>query len=736
MAAMSRVIIVSNRLPITASVKHGRLSVAQSTGGLATGLHGLHRDTGGLWIGWPGDTTGMAPDEATELDRLLADRSLVPCPLTQDEVSAYHSDFANGVLWPLFHYLLDRMPYQPRDFEVYRRVNERFADLVAAHYRPGDTIWIHDYQLAVVPAFVRDRLPQARIGFFLHIPFPTAEVLRILPWREELLRGLLGADLVGFHTLSYARHFANSLIHLLGLTPDVDRVTYDARTVRFGAFPMGIEAAAFEAKARSPETIAEATRIRRENGAEHLLLGVDRLDYTKGIPRRLLAVERLLQKHPELRGKVCLVQVAVPSRTEVGEYAAFTADVNRLVGRLNGEFGTPTSVPVHYLYRAFTQQELVAMYRAADVMLVTPLRDGMNLVAKEFVASRPDEDGVLVLSEFAGAAAEMGEASLVNPYDIDACADAIHAAITVAATERRARMRALRDRVRRFDVHRWARTFLDALEEANVGAFQGSPEALDRTSVSPVAERVAQAERVLLLLDYDGTLVPLASRPELAVPGDELLALLAALVRHPRNMVHVVSGRPHKLLEEWFGQLELGLHAEHGLWSRDPGGRWRMNWAGDVAWKPRVLEILEQVTARTPGSTIEEKDLSVAWHYRMCDSEFGEWQAKELKIHLTHALSNVPVTVLSGNKVVEVQPHGIHKGLVATQLCRAFPNALPIALGDDETDENLFAALPVDAITIHVGSRPSRARYNVRDAKAVRRLLAGLTGAGDSTPPA
>ncbi|MBI4860966.1 MAG: bifunctional alpha,alpha-trehalose-phosphate synthase (UDP-forming)/trehalose-phosphatase [Candidatus Riflebacteria bacterium] len=723
---MGRLLIVSNRLPVSTKVEHGKLSVVPSAGGLATGLKGPHEESGGLWIGWPGDTSRLDKGQIEGLERELLDLRAVPCYLSPGEVRAYYDGVSNGFLWPLFHYLLDKIPYSTSEWDAYRQVNERFATLTANHYRPGDTVWVHDYQLALVPSLLREMIPEARIGFFLHIPFPATEVFRIFPWREELLLGLLGADLVGFHTLSYARHFGNSLIHILGLTPDVDRVRSGGRTVRFGAYPMGIDFITFDRLARTESVRAEVARLRYENQDLRLLLGVDRLDYTKGIPRRLLSIERLLQKHPELRGRVRLIQVAVPSREHVDEYESFTSEVNGLVGRINGAFGTATSTPVHYLHQSVSQKDLLALYAATDVMLVTPLRDGMNLVAKEFVAARTDEDGVLVLSEFAGAAAEMAGALLVNPYNVDAIADATRVALLLPEQERRARMRAMRQRIEQFDVHRWARTFLGDLRQENDPGSREAGVRMDREVRSQLLERVARAHEVLLLLDYDGTLTPYTRRPDLASPDKDLLDLLASLSGSARARVHIISGRSRGTLESWLGQLPIGLHAEHGLWSRPVGGEWALCRPVDASWKQKVLEILGLCVERTPGSMIEEKSFSLAWHYRMCDPEFAEWQARELKLHLTHALSNVPVAVLSGDKVVEVQPHGVNKGLVAAALCGAHPGALAIAAGDDETDEHLFAALPEGAISIHVGSRASRAHHNIRDTVAMRRFLMAL----------
>ncbi len=459
----ARLLIVSNRLPVTAAVAGDAVTLTAAAGGLATGLRPWHEGSGGLWIGWPGDVSQFTPEQHADLARQLAARAIVPVTLTREQVARYYHGFANRVLWPLFHYLIDRIPVHAAGWGAYREVNERFADAVAGVYRPGDAIWVHDYQLMLLPALLRQRLPQARIGFFLHIPFPAAEVFRILPWRRQIVAGLLGADLVGFHTRSYLRHFADAAASLDEATVDGDEVRTGGRTVTLGAFPMGIDAGQFAELARDPSVQAKANAIRREAGDRRIVLGVDRLDYTKGIPRRLQAVERLLTRTPGLCDTVRYIQVAVPSRGEVDAYQRFKRQVEEAVGRINGECATLWSAPVHYIHQSVSMPELVALYLAADIMLVTPLRDGMNLVAKEFVASRVDEDGVLVLSEFAGAAAELDRALVVNPYDVDAVADSLRTALTMPVDERRARMQVLRSRVMAQDIHAWAGGFVGEL---------------------------------------------------------------------------------------------------------------------------------------------------------------------------------------------------------------------------------------------------------------------------------
>lgn len=720
-----RLLIVSNRLPVTIQASGGHARVETSTGGLATGLRGPHEQGEGFWFGWPGSLAGLKSNARAEALAALAERRFVPIELTQEQIDGYYAKFSNGVLWPVCHYMLDRLPLETPDWTVYRAVNERFADTIAAAFRPGDVIWVHDFHLMLLPALLRRLLPTARIGFFLHIPFPSSEVFRTLPWRSELLRGLLGADLVGFHTLSYLRHFAASLLRLLGLEVEVDRVLVDGREVRLTALPMGIDVAHFEGLAADPSLLAEAAQLRAARGAGRMILGIDRLDYTKGIPRRLLAFERLLERRDPAAPPVQLVQVAVTSRGEVGEYRSFKRQVDELVGRINGRFGTPGHTPIRYMNRGLDSRGVAALYRAADVMLVTPLRDGLNLVAKEFVATRTDGDGVLVLSEFAGVAAELGDAVPYNPYDLDGCVAAIERALAMPEPERRHRMAMMREAITRHDVHGWVRTFLD---ELGGPAPTTQVEPGDHTAAALALASARAAGPLCVLLDYDGSLVPFAARPELAIPDADLLALLGKLTLVSDLDVHVVSGRPRAFLERHFGALPIGLHAEHGF-------AWRLrgepNWTTAVPsapeWRDRVEALLERVARHVPGSHVESKEQSVGWHFRQVDPAFAATIVKELRLHLLELLGNVAATVVEGNRVLEIRPQGVHKGQAVARALAAWAQPVQALLvGDDRTDEDMFLAAPAGTVTVRVGPGSTAARYRVEDPAAVRALLRSL----------
>ena len=725
-----RVIIVANRLPITVRVEDGDVEVTPSSGGLVTALGHIHARPDSRWIGWAGD-----PGRTNDVDRervasTLLDRGLIQVELTAGEVVRYYDGFSNGVLWPLFHYMTDRLRRSVTpDWNAYRQVNERFAATTAEVARPGDLVWIHDYHLMLTPALVRRRLPEALIGFFLHIPFPAADVFRILPWREALLRGLLAADVVGFHTADYAQHFRYAATQLVGAVEQGDELSFEDRCVRVGAYPIGIDASRLAARATEPDVAALAEEWRRRVHDHRIVLGVDRLDYTKGIPRRLLAIERLFEQWPDWRERLQFVQLAVPTRERGDEYVAFRREVHELVGRINGRFGTPGWTPIHFVHRSVNPTELSALYRVADVMLVTPLRDGMNLVAKEYCASRVDERGALVLSEMAGAAAELREALLVNPYDVHGVAAAIRRGLMMSPAEQEVRMRALRATVAGNDIDGWADRFLGDL--ARVPPQPGGPIAVDAatTPLSDALVGLRAAPRRLLLLDYDGTLVPFAALPDLAFPDDELRTLLASLAGDPSCSVHVLSGRGRASLDAWLGDLPIGLHAEHGFWARWPGEDWSSAPLPATEALAEVEAMMVELVRRTPGTFVERKDASRVWHYRMAEPLLAVRRLDELRRRMV-AVIPPGLEILEGAKVLEVRGQGVNKGAAARHIVErmAAPdgNLAVLAIGDDRTDEELFAALGSEAITIRVGPGVTCARHRVEGPHDVRALLRGL----------
>lgn len=725
----ARLVLVSNRLPSTMRVRRGEAAFSPSSGGLATALRGPHARSDTLWVGWTGESLNLRGKTRASVRDELARRRLVALPLTRADVQRYYDGFSNGVLWPLMHYLIDKVRLDAdRDWAAYREVNVRFAESVAATADRGAAVWVHDYHLMLVPGLLRALRPDLRVGFFLHVPFPSHEVFRVLPWRAELLRGVLGADVVGFHTQAYQHHFVTTVAHVLGTDVDDEAVEWEGRRVQVGAFPIGIDVDRFARESRSEACTNRVSELRREAGRRAIVLGVDRLDYTKGIPRRLLAIERLLERSPAMRERLHYIQVAVPTRDGVDAYLDYRRAVNEHVGRINGAYGQPSAVPIHLLHRGVPFEELVALYRAADVMVVTPIRDGMNLVAKEYCASRHDGAGALVLSELAGAAQELTDALIVNPYDIGEVASAIQRAIEMPPEESAQRMTALRAVVEANHVDRWATSFLDALAAPRADASAQ----LDSRGLAGALSRARGAAQRLWLFDYDGTLAPFAATPERAAPDDGLIELLGLLATMPGTRVEIVSGRARENLEAWLGALPVGLHAEHGLWSRARRGEpWRSDLALDTGWKGPVRAAIEGAVSHLAGSLVEEKSASVVWHYRRVLPELASTHLAEVRALLAPLAARYDLRVTPGAKSLEVRSARVSKGTVTARLAAEMPGAVVIAAGDDTTDEDMFRALPDEAVTVKVGQGVSAARYRVDGVRALRGLIEGFVRLGD-----
>ncbi|AWM31484.1 bifunctional alpha,alpha-trehalose-phosphate synthase (UDP-forming)/trehalose-phosphatase [Hymenobacter nivis] len=723
---MPRTIIVSNRLPTKVQRTDDGLTFQPSEGGLATGLGSIYRQDGNVWVGWPGLFLEDATEEQYITEALGAD-SMAPVFLTEAEIQDYYEGFSNSTLWPTFHYFPQFATYEPAHWAAYVAVNEKFCQAVLAQAGPGDTIWVHDYQLLLLPAMLRAARPEATIGFFLHIPFPSYELLRVLPWRTELLQGLLGADLIGFHTFGYMRHFLSAVTHLLGHATTNGLIETPTRTVLVDAFPMGIDYERFVEAAAADEAVEHEEVYRQALGTSRVVLSIDRLDYTKGIAQRLLAFELLLLRYPEWVSQVSLIMVVVPSRDQVPQYAALKQEIDELVGRINSQYRTIGWNPIHYFYRSFPLEELASLYRLAEVALVTPMRDGMNLVAKEYVASKADGRGVLILSERAGAARELSDALLINPTDLVGHAEALHQALVMPAEEQAQRLEAMRALVKRYNVFSWTRLFMDQLTYSKIKQHTLATDFLSPAAIGQLVADYRAAPRRLLLLDYDGTLAPFHANPQRAEPGHELRLLLRALADNPQNRVVVISGRDRTTLQKWLGDLPIDFIAEHGVWLRPAGQEWELFQALNNDWMREMRPVLDLYVARTAGSFVEVKDYSLVWHYRRADADLGAVRARELLTHLTFMTSNTDLQVMEGNKVIEIKNAGIHKGAAAGRWLAHYPTDFVLALGDDRTDEDTFRALPDSAYTIRVGTGArSRARFHLPGVPAVRDLLRKL----------
>ena len=737
-----RLVIVSNRLPFNVSVENDEILFHPSAGGLVTGLASVRESrkqltaspSTHLWVGWPGSS--VEADMRGKLTREALDRfQSFPVFLSDEQMEQFYLGFCNATIWPLFHYFPSYVLYQPSSWDHYKQINQLFADALRSVLTADDVVWVHDYHLMLLPRLLKARQPQLPVGFFLHIPFPSFEVFRLLPgeWRGEILEGLLGADLIGFHTHEYTHHFLQSVLRILGHEHRLGQVSAPDHVVKVETFPMGIDFEKFASAAVDPETEREARELRDTLTGLKLILSVDRLDYSKGISNRLEGYELFLESNPEYHGKVALLMVVVPSRIGVVQYDLMKRQLEELVGKINGRFGRVGWTPVVYQYRHVPFNSLVALYSVSEVCLVTPLRDGMNLVAKEYLAARTDGTGVLVLSEMAGAAKELPEAIIVNPNNRVEIAAALKDALETSADEQLKRNRLMQRRLRRYNVIRWADDFLSTL--LGMKELQSRVES---TLLSPSAKRETLARYNaslcrLLFLDYDGTLTPLVRHPVMAKPDGALLALLRQLAADRKNSVIITSGRDRQTLEEWLGDLNLGLVAEHGAWLRPLGQSWQRAKMPQSEWKSELLTVLEIYADRLPGSFVEDKEESVAWHYRLADPEQAQLRASELVDHLLNLTAKTDLQIVQGSKVVEIRRAGVDKGSAASFWLGSGANDFILAIGDDATDEDLFKVLPPPAISIRVGISSTHAQHNIRNCADVIDLLRSLADASEHT---
>lgn len=724
------IFIVSNRLPVTRKQQpDGSVTLVKSAGGLVSGLSDVHRRGEALWVGH-GGVFADRPDYATSSRELLEAR-YVSVPLQEDEYSAYYTGLSNGALWPVFHYFPGEARFDQTEWKAYVEVSRKFADTVLGLARPGDRIWVHDYQLLLVPGMLREAQPELQIAYFHHIPFPAPDLFRILPWRTALLEGLLGADLIGMHTLEYVMHFQASVSRILGGAVEKEQIRYRGRVSRLGAFPLGVDVESIRASVRGLSSEGRIAELAQVTEGKTVFLGIDRLDYTKGIPERLRAFGMFLKEHPEAIGQVVFVQVCVPSREEVPSYVALRAETERLVGQINGEFGRPGYVPLHYLYQPFSPEEVRQLYKLGNVALVTPLRDGLNLVCKEYVASRDDDDGVLVLSEFAGAAAEMGEAILVNPFDVTGMARALQEAFTMPMEERRRRMRSLKARVTQGNNIEWSRSFMRAWTRVVDSETTRSSQRLEGEQVARVVRQIAGAPRQFLFLDYDGTLVPIRNRPDQAVPAVRTLRLLHGLASVPTVSLALITGRSPKFCDQYFANLRIAVAAEHAGFFRLAGARsWEA--ASDPAEferiKADVLPHFKSYVQRIPGANIEQKETALVLHYREADSVFAHQQAFDLREQLSRILENTPYSAFHAKRAIEVKPISANKGRAVERFLEVWGHRDEefLTTGDDATDEDMFHVQPERNLSIYVGGPNTVARHHLDTPEALEALLEAL----------
>ncbi len=728
----SKTIIVSNRLPISLRHRNGKFEFKPSAGGLATGLGSIYKSGENIWIGWPGNTV-EDPEQRAEIILELHDLKMAPVFLTKEDVEEFYEGFSNETLWPAFHYFTQYMVYNPEHWKAYVRVNEKFCDAILKKAGPDDTIWVHDYQLLLLPKMLREALPNATIAFFQHIPFPSYEIIRMIPWRKELLEGMVGADLIGFHTYDDMRHFLSAVSRITSLSSESGYIQAENRIINVDSFPMGIDYDKFANQAKSKKTQSIVKEFTKQVEGQKLIITIDRLDYSKGIPQRIQAFDQLLQQHKELHGKVSMIMIVVPSRDKVQSYKVLKEEIDLLVGRINSEYSTLNWKPVHYFYRSFPFEELSAFYSMSDIALVTPLRDGMNLVCKEFVASKTDKTGVLILSEMAGASKELQDAVLVNPYDRQGVIDAIYNALSMKPAEQKARMVSMQESLKKYDVFQWVKVFMDRLDHVKRKQEELTSKDVDAKVMSEIESDFKKAKNPVLFLDYDGTLTGFVSNPTEAVPDGELKDIIKKL--SPIAQVVIISGRDKDTLGTWFKDQKVDLIAEHGVWvkRKNEKGDWKLYAEIEDGWKEDIRKIMEYYVLRTPGALIEEKHHSLVWHYRKVESGLGDLRMRELFSHLKYMARGHNLQVLEGNKVLEIKRPDINKGRAATAIMKEQEYDFVLAVGDDWTDEDTFKAMPKNAYSIRVGYAYTQANYNIKSVKQVRQLLTKL-GSSKITP--
>ena len=729
-SSFKRLLIVSYRLPFSIQQTNEGPELHQNSGGLVSAVLSMAEQMGQTqenaatkihWIGHGDMSLQQVNASALENDTFVAH------PVFMDEAvhKGFYEGFSNDLIWPLFHYFPSYASFKEHDFECYKQANTRFLEELTALIEPGDLVWIHDFQLMLLPDLLRQAMPDISIGYFFHIPFPTYEIIKLLPrtWRQALIEGILGADVVGFHTTDYVQHFLQSVSEVLALPIIKQRIVLPDRSVCVRDFPISIDFNKFNTSGQDTEVFATQQQYKNLLRHNKIIFSVDRLDYTKGITSRLLGYERFLLQHPAWHDKVTFVMTVVPSRDKIGQYQELKREIEETVGRINGLFGTIGWRPIVYSYRSLTFTELMALYTACDIALITPVRDGMNLVCKEFVASRQDHKGVLILSELAGAAQELRDAIIINPTDTQEVANAIKQALLMPLAEQEQRLLRMRKHLQNHNVFRWSHDFLTALND-----MINTPTDLETDlPVLPFIATFNDARKRLLLLDFDGTLAPIVNDPADARPSEELQTVLANLAES--SDLVVISGRNRSFLEKTFEGIPVHLVAEHGAFLKKPHQPWERLDLSTDDWVNPVRSTMNYFVERFPGSFIEGKETAIAWHYRMAESEDVEGQAIDLSTQLRRVSSSIPLTVIQGNKVVEVKPAQHSKGTVALTLVEQKPYDFIVSIGDDTTDEDMFRQLPNWAYTMKVGPGMSFARYRLARQQDVEILLKQMSEA-------
>lgn len=730
----NRLFIVANRLPVSISNECDDLKIQPSSGGLVSAInsyldHSESQFAETYWTGVPGCTP---PDwEAAAYHLSKGPFTYLPVFVYKEQYDKYYNGLSNSVLWPLFHYFPSFASYDKDEYEQYLLVNERFTEELLKYCRETDTVWIHDYHLLPLAGMLRKQLPNITIGFFLHIPFPSFEIFRLLPryWQQNLIKGMLGADLIGFHTIDYASHFLESVQKVLGFDHNRNIIRFQDRLVKVDVFPISIDYKLFNESFEKPEIIDRRKILREKMGGWKVIFSVDRLDYTKGVHNRLKAYELFLQENPEYLNQVVFVMNIVPSRDDIPKYMERKQMIDVLISGINSRIGNLHWQPIIYRYQSMEFDELLSLYMICDLALITPLRDGMNLVAKEFVASRKDKKGVLIISEMAGVAREFDAALLINPNDIQEMAEKIKEGLEMNEQEQNERIESMQQRLISYDVKAWAQDFMIGLKNIKQKQLSFQEIFLDEFSKRNLYDQFRNANNRLLLLDYDGTLVPFTSSPEQAEPSESLKRLLLELSNKEATDVFIISGRSSTWLDKYFSTYPINLIAEHGARIKlKTEKEWTTAIQTHSEWKEHVHNIMEMYVRRCPNSFVEEKEFSIVWHYRNANNEIGSLKAKELAGELKEQINTRQLQVTQGNKIVEVRNRGTDKGTAIKKILSNKLYDFVFAVGDDKTDEDMFKTLvgKPNCFTVKVGPNASYAQYNLLKPQMVISLLEGF----------
>ncbi|CAG4997469.1 hypothetical protein DYBT9275_01782 [Dyadobacter sp. CECT 9275] len=725
-----RLIIVAYRLPFKIVREDEHITLFQNSGGLVSAVLSLVGDGGYAsfyaqdkiqWIGYTDNNPEELEGQALENESFRAHPVFIPDDINEN----YYEGFCNDLIWPLFHYFPSLAHFHDRYFQAYKEANELFFNKVAEVIRPGDVVWVQDYQLMLLPGMLRDKFPHNKIGFFFHIPFPSYELFRLLPvtWRTALIEGIIGADVVGFHTNDYVEYFLKAVRMVSGYGNKLHYINLSNRIVKVDSFPISIDFKKFDGAYNEPE-IKEARELARDTLKEKIIFSVDRLDYSKGILHRLSGFERFLQQHQEWHERVVFVMVVVPSRDSIGQYQQMKSEIDQTVGRINSNYGSINWQPILYQYRSMSYAELLGMYTASDVALITPVRDGMNLVCKEYVASRNDNGGVLILSEMAGAAAELGEAIIINPLDNQGIADGIIKALEMPPEEQQKRMEAMRERIKEYDVFAWTNDFFTQMTMLEQEHDKLRQVFLTAVGIDKIKRAYQEASNRIFFFDYDGTLAPIVADPSKAIVAEELKQLISEIAG--TDTVVIISGRDRHFLDHLFAGLPVYIVAEHGALSKARGSaEWKLNESYEENWKDSIRVILDMYAKRCPGAFVEEKETSLAWHYRTADDEeYATRRAQELLWQLKNYIQpELSLQIIDGNKVVEVKKTAYNKGTAAKELVEAGDYDFIFAIGDDTTDEDMFLALPPSSFTIKIGDDLSAAKNHIRNQAEVYHFL-------------